>query len=226
MGETVEYEADGTRMFGYRARPEAPNGAGLLIAPAFAGLREFEMEHADRFAGLGYDVLAADYYGDGWRTDDSTEAAAKMAELQADRPVLLRRMQGALSQLDSAKTGAFGFCFGGKAVLDLARVGDTDGVASLHGLYDRPPFETSAMPPILLCHGWQDPLADPDAFADMAAELEEHCPDWHALAFGATGHAFTNPGQTQSVPGMGYVEASARRTWRAVESFFADTLLG
>ncbi|MEM7490940.1 MAG: dienelactone hydrolase family protein [Pseudomonadota bacterium] len=225
MGQSVEYEAEGTRMIGYRARPEALNGAGLVIAPAFAGLRDFEMAQADRFAGLGYDVLAADYYGEGWRTDDAGAAAARMAELQDDRPRLLRRMQAALAQLATAKTGAFGFCFGGKAVLDLARAGETDGVASLHGLYDRPPLETRAMPPVLLCHGWQDPLADPDAFAGMAAELETHCDDWHALAFGGTGHAFTNPGQTQSVPGMGYVETSARRTWRAVEAFFADVLL-
>ncbi|MEM7641367.1 MAG: dienelactone hydrolase family protein [Pseudomonadota bacterium] len=225
MGETYEYEADSTRMVGYRARPDAPNGAGLVLAPAFAGLRDFEMAQADRFAGLGYDVLAADYYGDGWRTDDRNDAAARMAELQNDRPRLLRRMKGALAQMETAKIGAFGFCFGGKAVIDLARAGDTDGVVSLHGIYDQPPLETRAMPPVLLCHGWQDPLADPEAFAAMAAELEAHCPDWHALALGGTGHAFTNPAQAGSVPGMGYVEASARRSWRAVEAFFADILL-
>lgn len=228
MGETYEYVADGTPMVGYRARPNTPNGAGLLIAPSFAGLKDFEMEQADRFAGLGYDVLAADYYGDGWRTDDSGEAATRMSALQADRPRLLRRMQGALSELRAVaagKIGAFGFCFGGKAVLDLARAGDTDGVISLHGLYDRPPFETQAMPPVLLCHGWQDPLADPDAFTTMAAELDAHCDDWHALAFGGTGHAFTNPSQKNAVPGMGYVDRSARRSWTALETFLAETLL-
>jgi dienelactone hydrolase len=210
-------------MVGYRARPEQPNGKRLLIAPAFMGLRAFEREQADRFAGLGYDVLAADYYGDGWRTEDPGEAGARMAEMQGDRPRLLRRMQAGLAELGTERTGAFGFCFGGKAVLDLARAGDTDGVASLHGIYDRPPFETRAMPPVLLCHGWNDPLAGPEDLAAMAAELEDHCADWHALAFGATGHAFTNPAQPLA-NGMGHVPASARRTWRAVEAFFEDVL--
>ncbi|MEM7711568.1 MAG: dienelactone hydrolase family protein, partial [Pseudomonadota bacterium] len=149
----------------------------------------------------------------------------RMGELQADRPRLLRRMQGALAQMATTKTAAMGFCFGGKAVLDLARAGETDGVVSLHGLYDRPPFDTGTMPPVLLCHGWQDPLAQPDAFAAMAAELEDHCADWHALALGGTGHAFTNPTQADSVPGMGYVEASARRSWQAVDAFLSDVLL-
>lgn len=228
MGEPHTYESDGTEMIGYRARPDRPNGAGLLIAPAFAGLRDFEMAEAERFAEMGYEVLAADYYGDGWRTDDRNEAAARMSELQADRPRLLGRMQAALTELKAVglhNIGAFGFCFGGKAVLDLARVGETDAVVSLHGLYDQPPFETQAMPPVLLCHGWQDPLADPEAFAAMAAELEAHCADWHALAFGGTGHAFTNPAQRDAVPGMGYVDSSARRSWRAVEAFLAEVLL-
>ncbi|MEO0859641.1 MAG: dienelactone hydrolase family protein [Pseudomonadota bacterium] len=212
-------------MVGYRARPSAPNGAGLLIAPAFAGLRDFEMEQADLWAQKGYDVLAVDYYGDGWRTDVVSEAAAKMAEVQADRPRFLRRVQGALAQMDAGKVGAFGFCLGGKAVLDLARSGQGDAVVSLHGVYDRPPYETQTMPPVLLCHGWNDPLASPAQFTEMAAELEAHCPDWHALTFGQTGHAFTNPANASDGGDMGYVPVSARRSGAAVEAFLTEHLL-
>lgn len=223
MGERYRYATAGETMVGYRARPHAPNGAGLLIAPAFAGLREFEMEQADLWAAKGYDVLALDYYGDGWRTDDSAEASAKMATVQNDRAALLRRMQAGLAEvkgLGAAKVGAFGFCLGGKAVLDLARSGQGDAVVSIHGLFDAPPPPTEAMPPVLLCHGWADPLATPAQFEAMAEELEEHCADWHALCFGRTEHAFTNPGRPQ-----GYVARSARRTFAATESFLAEKLL-
>lgn len=221
MGERYTYAADRT-LIGYRARADAPNGAGLLIAPAFAGLRAFEMEQADLWAAKGYDVLALDYYGDGWRTDDSAEAFAKMAEVQDDRAALLRRMQAALAEVRGwgmAKVGAFGFCLGGKAVLDLARSGQGDAVVALHGLFDAPPTPTRAMPPVLLCHGWADPLATPAQFDAMAEELEAHCADWHALCFGRTEHAFTNPLRPDA-----YVERSARRTFAATEAFLAERL--
>ena len=60
MGESYTYTADRT-LNGYRAKPQTPNGAGLLVAPAFAGLRDFEMGQADIWAAKGYDVLALDW---------------------------------------------------------------------------------------------------------------------------------------------------------------------
>lgn len=226
MTERHSYEAGGTTMLGYRARPETPNGAALLILPAFAGLRDFEMAQCDRFAALGYEVLGVDYYGGGWTATSKEEAAAAMAVLQNDRRLLLTRTEAALDQMrpHGSRVGALGFCLGGKAVLDMARAGHLDAAVSFHGIYDRPPWETQAMPPVLLCHGWGDPLATPAQFGEMTEELEAHSSDWHALCFGQTGHAFTNPGQVSDVPDMGYVERSARRSWAAAEVFFAEKL--
>ena len=226
MGERHVYEGDGIEMHGYRAQPRRANGAAVLVVPAFFGLRDFERAQADRLAGDGYEVLAADYYGEGWNAADMDEAGAAMGRLNDDRPALLRRTRAALDVAAGwgTRVGAIGFCFGGKAVLDLARAGLTDGVASLHGLYDRPPFETDAMPPVLLCHGWTDPYADPDAFRGMCEELEAHSSDWHALAFGATSHAFTDPAQTGG-DGLGYVERSAERAFAAVDAFLARVLV-
>ncbi|UWQ17632.1 dienelactone hydrolase family protein [Jannaschia sp. M317] len=227
MGERHEYFAGEDRMSGYRARPEVANGAALLVLPAFAGLREFEMAQCDHFAALGYEVLGVDYYGDGWATSDMDAAGAAMAVLNADRHLFLRRTEAALAQAQgwAAKVGAMGFCLGGKGVLDLARAGHLDAAVSLHGVYDAPPFGGLPMPPVLLCHGWNDPLATPAQFVDLVAELEAHSSDWHALTFGQTGHAFTNPARGNEVPGMGYHAASARRTQAAVETFLAEQLL-
>ncbi|WP_179380173.1 dienelactone hydrolase family protein [Jannaschia marina] len=222
MGERYEYEAD-RRLVGYRAMPAVPNGAGLLIAPAFAGLRDFEMEQADLWAARGYAVLAIDYYGEGWRTDVSAEASAKMAEVQADRATFVARVQAALAEVRGwgvGRVGAFGLCLGGKAVLDLARSGQGDAVVGLHAVFDAPPTPTQAMPPVLLCHGWADPLATPEEFGVMVAELEAHCADWQALCFGRTEHAFTNPARPDD-----YVESSARRSFAATGAFLAEKLL-
>ena len=225
MGERIDYDADGTAMVGYRARPERPNGAVLLVVPAFMGLRSFEKAQCDRFAAMGYEAMGVDYYGEGWTTEDGAAASKAMAELNGDRGVLLRRCAGALEIARGwgGKVGAMGFCFGGKAVLDMARAGHLDAAVSMHGIYDRPPFATGTMPPVLLCHGWNDPLAKPADFEAMAAELEAHSPDWHALCFGQTGHAFTDPARGGDA-GMGFVDRSASRTWAAVETFLAEKL--
>jgi dienelactone hydrolase len=232
MGDRYDYAAGDIEARGYRALPERPNGGGVLIVPAFFGLREFEMSVADAYAAEGYAVLAADYYGEGKVASDMDEAGAWMGKLDADRERLLGRISAALDALKGfggvGRAGATGYCFGGKAVLDLARSGaDLAAAVSQHGIYDRPGFETRAMTAaVLLCHGWDDPLATPEQFVAVTEELTEHCPDWHALCFGGTGHAFTNPGQTgEPGSGMGYVERSAERTDRAVRQFLADKLL-
>ncbi len=226
MGERHDYEAGDTRMQGYRARPRTPNGAVLLVIPAFMGLRDFEMAQCDRFAELGYEVLGVDYFGDGWTTTDPEEASAAMGKLDDDRETLLVCTRAALAEARGwgGRVGAMGFCFGGKAVLDLARAGELDAAVSMHGIYDKPPFETQAMPPVLLCHGWNDPLAKPADFEAMTEELEANSSDWHALCFGQTGHAFTNPANPGNGETMGYVERSAERTRSAVEAFLAGQL--
>ena len=217
MGTRIDYAAD-VNLRGYRAG-EGPTG--LLVAPAFAGLRDFEMEIADRYAARGFAVLGADYYGDGWVAADRAEAATAMAALNGDRARLLSRTRAGVDLLRAAgcaRVAAMGFCFGGKAVLDLARIGAVDAAVSMHGLYDRPDFETGPMPPVLLCHGWTDPLADPAAFQGMCAELEAHSSDWHAVALGGTGHAFTNPANTGGDANMSYVARSAGRAFAAADA--------
>jgi dienelactone hydrolase len=233
MGDRYEYRAGDVDAKGYRALPERPNGGGVLIVPAFWGLRDFEISVADAYAEEGYAVLAADYYGEGKVASDMDEAGGWMSTLNEDRERLLGRISGALDALNefggTRRVAATGYCFGGKAVLDLARSGaDFAAAVSQHGIYDRPSFETKDMKAaVLLCHGWDDPLATPEQFVAVTEELTEHCPDWHALCFGGTGHAFTNPAQTGDPgSGMGYVERSAERTDRAVRQFLADKLLG
>lgn len=225
------YDAGGTPCHGYLALPEGTGTApGVLVTPAFGGLGPQERAAADRLAAMGYAALGVDYYGHGKWAADRAEAATLMSALNGDRPLLAARMQAALDALagvervDADRLGAIGFCFGGKAVLDLARSGAAfrAGV-SLHGVYDAPPAGSQAMQAaMLILHGWDDPLCPPEATVGLARELTEHCADWQILSFGHTGHAFTNP--AANMPGMGYSESANARSWAAMERFFAETL--
>lgn len=205
---------------------------GVLVVPAFAGLGPFEEKKAREFASRGCVALAVDYYGEGRRAANGAEASVLMEGLNSDRALLTRRMRAALSAMKSLdlvsadRIGAMGFCFGGKCVLDLARSGAAFAAAvSIHGVYDPPEQRIARIEPaILILHGWDDPLAQPDDLLKLAKELTESCADWQVLAFGHTGHAFTNPNAQQPEQGMLFNAVAAARSWSAIDRFFDEQL--
>jgi dienelactone hydrolase len=226
----IEYDAPGGTFEGVIALDTAISGArpGILIAPNFMGQGNFDVERAKRFAAIGYVGFAIDMYGKGRRATDADSAMALMNETTADRSVLQARIGAALAllkaqdEVDPSRTGAIGFCFGGKCVLDLARSGaEVGGVVSFHGIYDAPPFPNAPMKAkVLVCHGWDDPLCPPEAMVGMAGELTTAGVDWQIHAYGHTGHAFTAPGA--NMPGMMYNAAADSRSWKAMTDFFAE----
>ncbi|WP_136634597.1 dienelactone hydrolase family protein [Pseudooceanicola onchidii] len=230
-GQDHRYDAKGAECIGYLALP-AGDGPGVLVAPAFGGLSDSDRATCDRLADLGYVALGVDYYSGGRHSTDRAQAAEWMAELQGNRPLFATRMQAALTAIRAVpqmagKVGAMGYCLGGKGVLDLARSGAAfDAGVTLHGVYDAPPDGSKTMAPaLLICDGWDDSLCPPDAKVALAEELTTHCSDWQMLAFGHTGHAFTN---VKAAPGkgFGYSKAADRRSWRALTAFFDEILRG
>ncbi|EAY30085.1 dienelactone hydrolase family protein [Microscilla marina] len=202
---------------------------GILVVHTFKGQGEFDNQKAVALASMGYVGFAIDLYGKGRRASVKEEAQALMDELNNDRPLLLQRMELALDVLkkhaltDTGQLGAVGFCFGGKAVLDLARSGaHLQGVVSFHGVYDAPVMShpTPIKAAVLVLHGWEDPLATPEQTVALAHELTERKADWQILAFGHTGHAFTNPSANQ--PGMFYQPDTDRRAWQAMKQLFEE----
>lgn len=204
----------------------------IMIAPTFKGQTAFEEKKAIEFAKLGYIGFAIDTYGKGIRGNTTEEAFALMRNLDSDRALLLSRMKTSLKAAKSIehaaidKIGAIGFCFGGKSVLDLARSGERlSGIVSFHGVYD-PPKENPPVKittPVLVLHGWGDPLAPPTAVVALAKELTEREADWEFNVYGHTGHAFTNP--TANAPGMAYNEKVDQQSWKRMTDFFANVII-
>lgn len=238
--QTVAYDGPGGPFEGVaawdRAHDEATGGKrpGVLVIHNILGQKEADNRVADRLAGLGYAAFACDLFGRGKRTRrGEPDMAVHMDALNADRRLLRARLEASLAALqalpvvDEGRCAAIGFCFGGKAALDMARAGlMVQGVASLHGLYD-PPGDAMAAPisaKVLVCHGWEDRLAPPEAVTGLAAELTAAGADWQLLAFGHCGHAFTDQEVPKRPDGFGYDADADRRSWAAVTAFLAEVL--
>lgn len=204
---------------------------GVLVIPNVLGQKTADDDTAAALAELGYAAFACDVFGQGRRAQRGPDYARYMDELNADRGLLRDRLAASLAALqaqaevDRERTAAIGFCFGGKCVLDMARAGLAfRGGVSFHGVYDQPELAGGATieARLLVCHGWDDPLAPPDALVALGHELTAARADWQVHAYGGAGHAFTDRTVTGATPGMAYDERADQRSWAAMRAFLQE----
>src|SRR5437899_5673857 len=111
--------ADGNRFAAYIARAGNPTGAQIVVFPDVRGLHQFYKELALRFAEMGIDALAIDYFG---RTaglssrDDSFDFWPHVQQMSL--PNFFTDVNAALAYLctgEGAQRATFtvGFCMGG-----------------------------------------------------------------------------------------------------------------
>jgi dienelactone hydrolase len=116
---------------------------------------------------------------------------------------------------------AFGYCFGGAAVLELARSGaDLKGFATFHGGLKTPQGQNynKTRGQILIMHGSADTAITMDQFADLAKELESAGVAHEMITYGGAQHAFTVFG------GQRYQEVADKNSWKRFTEFLAETL--
>ena len=232
----IEYRDGDTVLEGRIAFDDSIAGPrpGVLVSHAWGGRSDFEDGKADDLARLGYAAMALDLYGQGVRGSGPEENAALMQPFLDDRAMLQQRLLVSLATLreqdevDAGQVAAIGFCFGGLCVLDIARTGeDLAGVVSFHGLFGAPGNTAGnrVRAKVLALHGWNDPMAPPDAVDGLAAELTSMGADWQLHAYGNTMHAFTNPAANDADMGTVYNANADRRSWQAMTNFL-DELFG
>ena len=233
---TVDYHIDGEVFQGmlvYDSSISDPR-PGLLMVPNWMGITDNAVKKASRVAGSDYVVFVADMYGKHIRPTDANDAAAAAGTVRADRALMRKRVQGALNvfaseaaeQLDVSRIGAVGFCFGGTAVLELARSGaQVKGVVSFHGNLDtpEPAAQGSVNTPVLVLHGADDPHVPVEQVNAFEQEMRQAgVDDWQLISYGGAVHSFTDP--TANMPGKAqYNEKVARRAFTQMNLFFAET---
>ena len=233
--EPVNWKDGTTELSGYLVWDDASSAKrpGLLMVPNWHGVNAIAIAKAKMIADTDYVVLLADMYGKAVRPADDAASRAAVKPFYGDRKLMMARVnaawdalkaQGGKAPIDMARLGAIGFCFGGSAVLDLARSGTvpSGGVVSFHaGLNpDEAANSKNIKSRLLVLNGADDQGAWPDT-DKFFAELRASGTDWQFVNIGGAVHCFT---ETEAhAPGCMYDAKASARGYRMMRAFFDES---
>ena len=229
VSQDVVYELDGQAYQGYFVRNTGlgESQPAVMIIHDWDGLGNYEKQRAFMLAVEGYAAFAADLYGKGVRPATTKAKKARSGALYADRQEMRARLNGALETMRSMKgvdpdnIVVMGYCFGGSAVLEMARSGaDLKGFVSFHGGLTTPEGQdySKVNGPILILHGSHDAVAPMNDAADLAAALDRDGASFSMEIYGGARHAFT------VWSGGRYSGQADLASWKALKEFLHQQL--
>src|SRR4029450_11605599 len=132
---------DGTPFMAHAARASRPTGAGMVVIPDVRGLHPYYKELADRFAEVGVDAVAIDFFARTAPSDDRSDKFDFMSHVPKTTPEALQADLPAAAAYLRGKDGGqvrslfcVGFCFGGAlSYLQAASGLDYAGVIGFYG---------------------------------------------------------------------------------------------
>lgn len=205
---------------------------GVLVVHQWMGPTDYELGRAKQLAELGYVALVADIYGQDLRPKNPAEAGAAAGKFRADRALLRAVTAAGLARLkasplvDAKRVAAIGYCFGGGAVLELARGGaDLAGVVSFHGNLDTPnPADAKQIKArLLVLQGADDPVVPPAQVAAFKKEMDDAKVDYRFVSYPGAVHAFTQKeAGNDPAKGVAYNAAADADSWREMVAFFTE----
>ena len=232
--KVVEYTDGDTILEGCLGFDDGVSGKlpGVLVIHDWWGVGSYVKKRVEQLAALGYITLAADIYGKGVRPATMDEAAEIANRYKANRSLLRSRAYAGFkalkdnSSVNMKRMAAIGYCFGGTAVLELARSGaDAAGFVSFHGGLQTPTPDDARniRGKVLVLHGADDPIVPQAEVLGFQEEMREAHVDWQMIIYGGAVHSFTNPdaGHDPST-GAAYNEKADKRSWQAMKTFFHE----
>jgi carboxymethylenebutenolidase len=220
--------SDGNQFAAFRAVPEEPASAGVVILPDVRGLYRFYEELALRFAERGYAAVATDYFGRTAGVAKRDEDFDYMPHVQQAKPELVQADVAAavdhLRGFDCTAIFTVGFCMGGRNSWLAAASGH--GLKGAVGFYGFPTERNGAVGPAERAAEIECPILALQAGADQnitkvendafEAALSAAGVDHEIVVYDGAPHSFFDRKQEE------FAEASDdawSRTLRFIEQF-------
>jgi dienelactone hydrolase len=230
----IAYKDGDQSLSGYFAPVGAGQTApGVLIAHAWLGITDSIRSRADRIAAAGYNAFACDIFGH--PVGIAGGPRPLVDPFRADRAMFRRRVRAGLETLaeqvevDASHLAAIGYCFGGNAVLELARDGaPLLGVVSFHGELDTPlparPGDITGK--VLALCGDEDPVVPWEKIRSFRDEMRAAEVDFEIDVYAGAKHSFTGEGSLgpERTPEAVLNPQAEARSWGAMMAFFAEVL--
>jgi len=222
--------ADGTRFMAHAARASKPTGAGMVVIPDVRGLHPYYKELADRFAEIGVDAVAVDFFARTAPSEDRGESFDFMSHVPQTKPDALQAdIAAAVTYLRGKDGGevrsvfSVGFCFGG--ALSYLQAASGLGYSGVIGFYGWPlglsrwpdrPKPIDAVPrykcSVLSLFGGADQGIPQTAVEEFDAACRKAGIKHDSTVYPGAPHSFFDRKQTE------FAEASTD-AWKRVQAF-------
>ena len=236
--EAVNLRAEGVTLNSFLYYDSAASGRrpAIVVVPEWWGLNDYAKMRARQLAGLGYMAIALDMYGNGKVAANPQEAQSLAMPFYMNPQLFAGRIDAALtylrsrSEADSSRLGAMGYCFGGSAVLNAARLGlPLKGVVSFHGDFPDTAWTRGAYKgQVLICQGAADSFVPMEKFELFKRRLDSAGVAHTDKVYPDATHAFTNPAATETgrkfnMP-IRYNGAADTASWNDMKAFWSSVL--
>jgi dienelactone hydrolase len=240
VAKPVTWTADGTTYASVLVYDDAvaTKRPGIVMVPNWHGVNQIAIDKAKMIAGKDYVILLTDMYGQSVRPKNDQEAGVAVKPLYADRALMRKRASRALDELkaqagnapiDLHRLAAIGFCFGGSAVLDLARTGaDLAAVITFHGILttDDPALGKKIKSRVLVLNGADDQNVPAEQKAAFEKEMRDGGVDWTLVDFGNSVHCFTEKEATDATGNCRYDARTAERAYVLMHQWLGSAFAG
>ena len=224
-GSYVTYEVDGKLYEGYYSSP-TKNAPLVFMVHDWDGLTQYELDRAKMLYDMGYATFAVDLFGKDVKPTKRSEKKKLTGALYKDRKnmrkLLNAGLQTAKDQGANTKNSVgIGYCFGGAAILELARSGaDLKSFIPFHGGLKTPTGQnySKTKGSVFVFHGSADKAVSMQDFANLTNELELANIPHEMSTYSGAPHAFTVFGSKR------YHKKADENSWKRFKQILDETL--
>ncbi|XPV69978.1 MAG: dienelactone hydrolase family protein [Halarcobacter sp.] len=221
----ISYKVDGKEYEGYYSTP-SKDAPLVYIVHDWDGLTDYEIKRAKMLYDLGYASFAVDLYGKGIRPTALEDKKRLTSELYQDREKMRSLLDAGLELAKSqganiSNAVGIGYCFGGAAILEMARSGaNLKSFISFHGGLATPKGQdySKLKGSVFVFHGGADKVVPISDFASLVTQLEDVKAQYEMTVYSGAPHAFSVIGSNR------YHKKADEESWARFTEILANTL--